>query len=201
MIRTKSDLKYYLTCDRIALSIQPKSISEKLKNLLFPNEIYKFERLLRHTEYYYNTQALSRLHKILYLYYKASLREQSLKLGFSIPLNVCGPGLSIAHYGTIVISENAKIGANCHIHTCVNIGASAGRPEAPKIGDNVYLGPGAILFGDIKIANNVTIGANATVNKSCEEEYAVLAGSPATVIKHNSPNWLEFNNMTELANS
>lgn len=77
----------------------------------------------------------------------------------------------------------------------MNIGASAGKPEAPTIGDNVYIGPGAIVFGNIKIADNVTIGANATVNKNCEEERAVLAGSPASVVKQNSKNWLEFNNI------
>ena len=130
-----------------------------------------------------------------YIWYKLRLHNQAVKLGFTIPLNVCESGLSIAHYGSIVISANAHIGKNCHIHSGVNIGASAGKPEAPTIGDNVYIGPGAIVFGNIKIADNVTIGANATVNKNCEEERAVLAGSPASVVKQNSKNWLEFNNI------
>lgn len=79
------------------------------------------------------------------------------------------------------------------MHAGVNIGASAGRLEAPQIGDNVYIGPGAILFGNIKIANNVTVGANATVNKDCLEENVVIAGSPAKVVKRESSNWTEFN--------
>lgn len=57
----------------------------------------------------------------------------SIKLGFSNPNNVIDAGLSIAHYGTIVISPYAKIGKNCRIHTCVNIGASAGNHKAPSI--------------------------------------------------------------------
>ena len=68
-----------------------------------------------------------------------------------------------------------------------------GGKNAPQLGDNVYIGPGAILFGDINIANNVTIGANATVNKSFEQENVVLAGTPAKVVKENAPAWVEFN--------
>ena len=130
-----------------------------------------------------------------WLWAKYKFKKLSIKLGFSIPINVFGPGLSIAHYGSIVINPNAKIGANCRLHVGVNIGASGGGTEAPIIGDNVYIGPGAILFGDIKIANNVTIGANATVNKSCDIEHCVLAGTPAKVVKENNPNWIEFNNV------
>lgn len=97
--------------------------------------------------------------------------------------------MSIAHYGTIVVSPKAKIGKFCRIHACTNIGASAGKTSAPNIGDNVYIGPGAIIFGDISIANNVTIGANATVNKSCSAENVVLAGTPAKIVKDNYTIW------------
>jgi serine O-acetyltransferase len=53
---------------------------------------------------------------------------------------------------------------------------------APKIGDHVYIGPGAKVFGDIEIADDVQIGANAVVNKSCMENGAVLVGVPAKII-------------------
>jgi len=105
-----------------------------------------------------------------------------LKLGFTIPINVFGPGLSIAHYGTIVVSQHASVGANCRLHAGVNIGASAGQKGAPEIGNNVYIGPGAIIFGNIKIADGVSIGANATVNKSFETNNVVVAGTPARVV-------------------
>lgn len=117
------------------------------------------------------------------------LRRLQLKLGFTIPINVCGPGLSLAHYGTIVISQEAVIGENCRIHVGVNIGASGGRKGAPIIGNNVYIGPGAILFGDIVIADNISIGANATVNKSFLKENVVIAGTPATIVKSYNPSW------------
>lgn len=106
-----------------------------------------------------------------------------LQLGFSIGPNIFGPGLSIPHYGNIVINPNVRIGNNCRIHVGVNIGASGGKTSVPRIGDDVYIGPGAILFGDIKIGNNVMIGANSTVTKSFEEDNIVIAGSPAQIIK------------------
>lgn len=126
-------------------------------------------------------------------YYRFRKSKLGLKLGYSIPLNVFGPGLSLPHAGTIVVNGKTRVEANCRLHVCTNIGASAGGNIAPIIGDNVYIGPGAILFGSISIANNTTIGANATVNKSCEQENVVLAGSPAKVVKEKYPNWIEFN--------
>ena len=124
-------------------------------------------------------------------YHRLKLRKILLHLGFSIPINVCGPGLSIAHYGSIIISSKAKIGRNCRIHSCVNIGASRGKNGAPIIGNNVYIGPRAILFGDITIADNVSIGANATVNRSFTESNVVIAGTPAEIVKRNVPAWNE----------
>ena len=50
------------------------------------------------------------------------------------------------------------------------------------MGDNVYIAKGAIVFGGITIGNNVTIGANAVVNKPVPDN-AVIAGIPAKIIK------------------
>lgn len=97
-----------------------------------------------------------------------------LLCGFSIGLNCFGKGLSISHIGTIVVNHNARIGENCRLHVCVNIGTGS-----PVIGDNVYIGPGAKLFGKINIADNIRIGANAVVNKSFNEEGITIVGVPA----------------------
>ena len=129
------------------------------------------------------------------------LRKMQRKLGFTIPINVCGPGLSIAHYGSIVISEQAVIGKNCRIHVGVNIGASGGKSEAPTIGDNVYIGPGAILFGGITIASGISVGANATVNKSFEQSNCVIAGTPAKVVKENCKAWNQKVRIYEFSDS
>lgn len=195
MIKSKADLLLFLEEDRKALSIEKPSLLGIIKQIFFPNVIWRFEKILRYLEYYNNTKKKNLFRWGGYFYYKILFRKQSLKLGFSIPINVFDYGLSIAHYGTIVISPNARIGKYCHIHAGVNIGASAGKPEAPFIGDNVYIGPGAILFGDIRIADNCTIAANATVNKDFYISHSVIAGTPAKVVKENYFNWLEFNNI------
>lgn len=105
----------------------------------------------------------------------------------SIPLNVFGPGLSLPHRGNIIVNSHTHIGENCRIHVGVNIGAH--HDKAPRIGNNVYIGPGAIIFGDIEIADNCSIGVNATVNKSVIEPNCVVAGTPAKVLKRNVASW------------
>jgi serine O-acetyltransferase len=81
------------------------------------------------------------------------------------------------HRGTIVVNDKARIGDNCRIHVCVNIGEANG--GAPTIGNNVYIGPGAKIFGPITIADGVTIGANAVVNKSITTPNISIGGIPA----------------------
>ena len=61
----------------------------------------------------------------------------------------------------IVIAAGAIIGKNCFLSHQVTIGRNRG--GAPTIGDNVYIGPGAKIFGAIHIGNNVRIGANCVV--------------------------------------
>jgi len=103
-------------------------------------------------------------------------------LGLSIPKNVFGAGLCIVHYGTIVVSSKAKIGENCRIHPSTSIGEYNG---TPKIGNNVYIGPGAKIFGNITIGNNVAIGANAVVNNDIPDNVTV-GGIPAKIISQKS---------------
>jgi serine O-acetyltransferase len=181
MISSKEDYFRYLSQDKIALGITPSSLGDRFINFLSPNYIWKFQKALRKVEYYLNCKNKG-INKIYIYYLKYKLKNVSIKLGLSIPPNVFGPGLAIVHYGTIVINSAVRIGENCRIHACVNIGASGGSFEAPQIGDNVYIAPGAKIYGNIKIANNIAIGANAVVNRSFQQEHKVLGGIPAKVI-------------------
>lgn len=187
MILNKEEYKYYLYCDAIALGRDSK------KTKFFGDEIWKFERLLRKCEYFYNCKK-DIISKIYYQYLKYKFHNLSIRLGFSIPLNVFGPGLSIAHYGTIIVNGKAKIGKNCRIHARTTIGASNGNKAAPNIGDNVYIGTGATLIGNIHIGNNVAIGANSFVNKSFNEDNITIAGIPAKKISNNN----SFHSMNKL---
>jgi serine O-acetyltransferase len=183
MIYTKNDLRRYIKLDKIALGLSNKNSINLLKNLLFPNYIERFQKFLRICEYHKNNNR-DFIHKILFIYYYFLFVKLSVKLGFSIPLNVFGPGLCIVHYGTIVVSVNAKIGANCRIHPSTCIGAAGGKKEAPTIGDNVYIGPGAKLYGNIIIGNNIAIAPNAAVSSSFTDEKILIGGVPARYIKN-----------------
>ena len=55
----------------------------------------------------------------------------------------------------------------------------------PKIGNNVVIGVGAVVLGDIHIADGIAIGANAVVNKSFGEPSIAIAGVPAKKISNN----------------
>jgi serine O-acetyltransferase len=189
MIKTKEDYKNYLRADRKALGRSNSSIKDQVFRFFVPDYIYNFQYILRKVEYLKNIKGKNILLNIIYIYYRLKFKKLSLRLGFTIPPNVFGPGLAIVHYGTIVVNQNAKVGANCRIHPCTNIGASGGDIKAPRIGNNVYIAPGAKIFGDIDIANNLVIGANAVVNKSFDEENIMIAGIPARRIKEANINY------------
>lgn len=173
LINSYEDLLAFLEEDRIALARE-----RTLKGLVF-DDVWKFQRLMRKLEYLTNCHKNRILRRIVAVQY----RRQGRMLGFSIPINVFGPGLSIAHPGTIVVNEGAQVGANCRLHVCVNIGTQAGRGyAAPHIGDNCYIGPGAKIFGPITIGPNVAIGANAVVNKSFPDGNVTIGGIPARII-------------------
>jgi len=172
VIQSKKDYEYFLEADRIALSKTRK------RPQLYGDEIWKFERLLRKAEYYENSR--KSLFSRIYLYYVLfRLHNLGLKLGFMIPRNVFGPGLSIAHYGPIIVNGEARVGANCRIHHCVTIGTEAGANLTPKIGNNVFIGPGAVVVGGVEIADGIAIGANSYVDKSFKEPDITIAGLPA----------------------
>lgn len=176
MINSKKDLLYYLNKDKHALGYKSQN-----RPKLFRDEIWKYQIKLRKLEYYCNCKK-DPISRVYILLLKLQFRRLSNKYNFYIPRNVFGAGLAIAHIGPIIVNPSAKIGENCRIHVGVNIGTQAGEiGNAPIIGNNVYIGPGAKMFGKITIGNNVAIGANSVVNKNFEDN-VTIAGIPAKVI-------------------
>ena len=180
MINSKESYRFYLNEDKKALGIK------KTPLLLFFNpydidlEIWAFQKALRRCEYLYNLDNKTFYWKIRKFLAARKFKKLSCKLGFTINPNCFGPGLRIAHRGTIVVNGQSRIGANCTINACVNIGAKFGfDKEVPKIGHNVYIGPGAKIYGDITIADGCAIGANSVVNKTCVNPNTILIGVPA----------------------
>ena len=110
----------------------------------------------------------------------------SLVTGIELPKEAqIGPGLYIAHPGSIILHPNVSIGERCTLSHETSIG-EGGRGEKkgwPTIGNRVYIAPGAKIFGAIMIGDDVAVGANAVVTKSFENA-AVIAGIPAKAISY-----------------
>lgn len=141
-------------------------------------EVY-YQRLLRRVEYWNSRQDI--FSRCIAIASKFRLQRLSVRTGLSFPPGVAAEGLSIAHYGSIVVNSKAKIGKFCRIHSATNIGVANG--GTPTIGDFVYIGPGAVIYGDIEIGDGAVIGANSVVNRSVPPGVTV-AGAPAKVIAH-----------------
>lgn len=181
MIQSRDDYKSYYLQDLKQTGLLGKPWYQK-----FIDRRFKFYKSLRYTEYYCNCKkgVLAKIIKNILLIRHARLCD---KYNWTIPINVFGGGLAIVHVGTIVVSDKAKIGKNCRIHVCTNIGnaLSHGADGTPTIGNNVYIGPGAKIFGPVTIGDNVAIGANAVVNKSFPNN-CTIAGIPAKKISDNT---------------
>jgi serine O-acetyltransferase len=96
-----------------------------------------------------------------------------------------GGGLHVSHVGAIVVSPATRLGRDCNLSQGSTIGVG-GRGEhrgAPFIGDRVYVGPGAKIFGPIRVGDDVAVGANAVVREDVPDG-AVVVGVPARVVSH-----------------
>jgi serine O-acetyltransferase len=175
MIHDRDSFKLYLEKDRKALG------EKRVHPRLLGDEVWKFQRVLRRLEYFTNTGKVLRRTITRFRFHSMSIR-----LGFSIPINVFGPGLAIVHYGTIVVSKGARIGENCRIHEGVTIGATNGSDKAAIIGNNVFIGTGAKIIGEVRISSNVAVAANAVVTKDIISEHGcTVGGVPARIISMN----------------
>lgn len=116
------------------------------------------------------------------------LKRQNQKQAADIGINADGennflskPILNPHGIKGIVISANAVIGRNCWISHHVTIGRSWN--GVPKIGDDCFIGPGATIFGDITIGNNVRIGANCPVFFDVPDNATVVMQKPKVIVK------------------
>ena len=118
-------------------------------------------------------------------YVSWKLRRLGFAFGISVPPETTiGPGFYIGHYGGIVVHPEVRIGTNFNLSHDVTIGLSSRgeRFGCPTIGDNVYIGPGAKLFGRITIGDGAAVGANAVVTKDVPAN-TVAVGIPARALE------------------
>lgn len=107
-----------------------------------------------------------------------------------------GIGLYIMHPQCIVIG-GGKLGNNIDIAQGVTIGLKDKENEYPTIGDNVHLGAGCMILGDVNIGDNSRVGANAVVITDIPKN-SIAVGVPAKIKKKGEYVYLPGNISNEL---
>jgi serine O-acetyltransferase len=92
----------------------------------------------------------------------------------------------IDHGTGVVVGETAVIGMNCTLMHGVTLGSTGkvGGDRHPKLGNEVFIGCGASIVGNIKVSDNCTVGCGSIVLKglpSC----VTAVGNPARIVKTN----------------
>lgn len=117
----------------------------------------------------------------MYMIVRFLYNRDCRKCSCDIPSHtIIGGGFVIPHTWGVVINSNTVIGENCTILSGVVIGKN--ETGVPTIGNNVFIGAGALLIGNIKIGNNAVIGAGAIVTHDVPDDATVVCES-AKVIK------------------
>lgn len=116
------------------------------------------------------------------LYYARKMNVYSHRANIQISSDSkLGSGIMFCHGGIVI---NGVVGKNCVFHGNNIIGNKGiGREkERPFIGDNVDIGAGAVIIGNVRIADHCCIGANAVVVKDVSTSNSIAVGNPARII-------------------
>jgi len=123
----------------------------------------------------------------MHLYFLARALSQLSRFATGIEIHPgakIGKGLFIDHGMGVVVGETAIIGDNVLIYQGVTLGGTGlekGKRH-PTIGNNVVIGGGAKVLGNITIGDNAYIGANAVVIKDVPVNSTVV-GVPGRITK------------------
>lgn len=180
MIKTKDDLKEYIAADNswYHLRTAKTRLIDSFMSIPYKG-LKRYLILLRKSEYHLNNSKGSRWHTYLYWFYEGKKNRLGQKLGVEIYPNCFGKGLQLWHAGSIVVNPAVRAGEYCVLRGSNCIGNNGTINKNPKLGDRVELGFGAVIIGDVSVASNTVIGANAVVNRSIPEEGDTYVGVPA----------------------
>lgn len=95
-----------------------------------------------------------------------------------------GRGLFIDHGTGVVIGETAVIGDDVTLYQGVTLGGTGKETgkRHPTLGDNVVVGAGGKILGDITIGNDVRVGAGSVVVKPVPDHCTVV-GVPGRIVR------------------
>lgn len=122
------------------------------------------------------------------LFFLARLISQLARFFTGIEIHpgaTLGAGILIDHGMGVVIGETAQIGNRVTIYHGTTLGGTGkdkGRKRHPTVGDNVVIGAGAKVLGNINIGSNSKIGSNSVVINDVPKG-ATVVGIPGKVVK------------------
>lgn len=183
MITTKKKLRDCLKTEK-NFYLPYNSKMRYVQNVLLkePSVIYwNYVKTLRKSEYYFYNRKNNLFFELMNIIYTRRFNHLGMKLGIELGRGVFDEGLMLFHTRGIVINGDSKVGKNCILHGANVIGNKGNDLKTPVLGDNVRLGTGAKVLGDVYIADGVQIGAGAVVINSCYEKDALLVGIPAQI--------------------
>lgn len=138
--------------------------------------VYRFGRW----RYGVRPALLRRLCSLLYKWLKITAQ---ILTGIDLPCEAqVGRRLRIDHFGGVIISGDVQIGDDVILRHGVTLGLKhEGKRGAPRLGNRVEVGAGAVVLGAVCIGDGAVIGANAVVLQDIPAN-ALAVGIPARVV-------------------
>ena len=166
--KIKKDIEYIMEND-------PAARTKLEVFLLYPSIHARLAHMLSHFLYKKNLLFLARLISQI----------ARFLTGIEIhPGATLGAGILIDHGMGVVIGETAELGDRITIYHGTTLGGT-GKEKGkrhPTVGNNVVIGAGAKILGNISIGSNSKIGANSVVINDVPEG-ATVVGIPGRVVK------------------
>ena len=168
--KIKKDIEYIMDND-------PAARTKLEVFLLYPSIHARLAHMISHFLYKKNLLFLARLISQIARFLTAIEIHPGATLG---------AGILIDHGMGVVIGETAELGDRITIYHGTTLGGT-GKEKGkrhPTVGDNVVIGAGSKVLGNIKIGSNSKIGANSVVLDDVPEG-ATVVGIPGKVVKIN----------------
>lgn len=91
-----------------------------------------------------------------------------------------GPGFVLIHSNGIVINGEVRGGSGVHLTHQVTLGSRHRR--SPSVGNDVFIGAGARVIGDVHVGDGAHVGAGAVVIEDVPDDCTAV-GVPARIVR------------------
>jgi serine acetyltransferase len=95
-------------------------------------------------------------------------------------------GVYLSDGGHLIIGPE-RVGRGTIIHDRVTIGVRAGGTIKPVIGENVWIGPNCVIYGEITIGDGASILPGSVLSMSVPAR-ALVGGNPAVIVQRDFDN-------------